>query len=886
MRNIIFLILFGLSLHLAAQNETNHWYFGNKAAMNFTGGIRSILNDSQMDAPYGTASMSDKQGNLLFYTDGATIWNKNHEIMQNGEGLRGDPNHTQPAIIIPRPDSDTDYYVFTTHESNGLQLHTVSFLNNTFGEVSVKNLRLTTHTTQRITAIHHQNGKDFWVISMSKTQPNSDATTFMVFKVNQGGVSIVPVRSDGPELSSNSGQLKITPNGKKLAVTTDQSSFQLYDFNTADGTITLDYDANMAINFSSGYIPSGVAFSQDSKVMYLAVEYYTSFRFAILRADLTKPFVPVDTPPFGLPIFTSDNYLAGSMQVALDGRIYVALSNIDNEATTLGVIDDPTDLTNSDAFRIRQIDLETGRSTRGLPNFIQSYFATRILTDNQCFVDPFTFTAESFTTISNIDWDFGDGNTGNGLTVNHTYAAPGFYTVKATLTINGIEVTVFKAVEAFELPVLNPNQELVECDDDLDGISIFNLFSIRDKISNPDLNVTLSFFNSQSNAIQNVNPITNPENYTNTSPTETIYVRAVNENSCFETEAFTIRSNFAQLDPVPDYFTCEVENGQGTFESAALLSFIRNNTSIPITTDLKLYPSYLEAQTNTNEFGATFNRISSTIYIKGFGQNDECVGITSMNVIVNPLPEIPVQDSYTICFDPSLQAPVVLRLDTSFDSYRWSNANGTIISTSNSLVLDRIGDFSVEVTKTENGITCTNQKSFTVVNPTKAIFGIIDVDTSDETNNTVLVNVIGNSTYQFSLDNVNFVGSGLSHQFSQVTPGIRTVYVKDQNNCEEPISVKISVIGFKSFFSPNGDGINDYWNITGLDSNSFKSVNITIYNRYGTIVGSISDFSSNGWDGTFNGKAQITSTYWYTAILVDNDDEVIKKTGNFSLVRE
>lgn len=150
----------------------------------------------------------------------------------------------------------------------------------------------------------------------------------------------------------------------------------------------------------------------------------------------------------------------------------------------------------------------------------------------------------------------------------------------------------------------------------------------------------------------------------------------------------------------------------------------------------------------------------------------------------------------------------------------------------------------------------------------------------------IQVEVIGNSSYSFSLDNINFFGSGSNHVFSQVTPGIRTIYVKDQNNCEEPISIKVSVIGFKSFFSPNGDGKNEFWNITGLDSNSFKSVNVLIYNRYGTIVGSITDFSSDGWDGTFNGKPQISSTYWYTAVLVDNDDELIKKTGNFSLVRE
>lgn len=888
MRNLILLILLFLGLTTSAQNETNHWYFGNKAAMDFNGGVRTILNDSQMNALYGSASISDKQGNLLFYTNGQTIWNKNHQIMDNGEGLKGDPNNTQTSIIIPRPDNDLEYFVFTTSTTDGIQYSTVSFANgNSLGTVTTKNLRLATNSSERISAVHHENGRDIWVVGMSKVITGSDVNSFLAFKVDPTGVSIIPNISPGPSLTSNEGQLTISPDGKKMALTTGETLFFMYNFNTTDGSIQLDYEAQMAIDLGSGYVPHGVAFSQDSKVMYLSVTYYPFFTYTLLRVDLTQPFVPVNSPGFAVPVYSSNSFEPGSLQIALDGKIYAALQTPNaNNSTQIGAINNPNDLLNTAAFRFESVGLLNGRSTRGLPNFIQSYFAARILTEDQCFVDPFTFTADSFTTISSIEWDFGDGNTGNGLTVNHTYSAPGTYTVKAILTINGARVTVFKSVEAYALPILTPDQELVECDDDFDGISVFNLFSIQSKITDPLLGETLSFFKTQSDADQNINPIPNPQNYTNTNPTETIYVRAINSNGCFDTTSFTIRSNFAQLGSVPDFFSCEVENGNGSFESNSLLSFIRTNTTIPATTQLKLYPTYLDAQTNSNELDPSFLSPSSTIYIKGFGQNDECVGITTMNLVVNPLPEIPLQDEYTICFDPSLQPPVILQLDTSFDTYRWLDSNGEIKSTSNEFTLDKIGEYSVEITKTSNGITCSNTKTFNVVNPPKPNFGIIDVNTDDDTNNTVAVEVIGSSYYSFSLDNINFFGSGSNHLFSQVTPGIRTIYVKDINNCEEPISIKVSVIGFKSFFSPNGDGQNEFWNITGLDVNSFKSVNVLIYNRYGNIVGSITDFTSSGWDGTFNGKPQISSTYWYTAVLVDNDDEVIKKTGNFSLVRE
>ncbi len=888
MRNLILLIFLFIGSAISAQNQTSHWYFGSKAAMNFNAGVRTILNDSQMAAPYGSASISDKQGNLLFYTNGQSIWNKNHQIMNNGEGLKGDPTNTQTSIIIPKPNSDTDYFVFTTSKTDGIQYSTVRISSgNPLGEVISKNIRLTTRSSERITAIHHANGKDFWVVGMVKKNINNEFRTIMAFKVDENIVSLLPVESDGPELPSENGEMKFSPNGKKIAITTGDTIFFMYNFDSNTGDADLDYEANMAINLSEGYVPHGVTFTQDSKVMFVSVQYYPNTQFALLQVDLTKPFDPLNTPAFGAPVLRSNGYQPGSLQVALDGSIYVALNKSNSaDAIEIGVIDNPNEIVDESSFRMRQLSLDTGRSTKGLPNFIQSYFATRIITENQCFVDPFSFTAASFATITNVEWDFGDGSTGSGLNVTHTYSTPGTYTIKAKITINGSDVDVFKVVEAYALPIVRPNQELVECDDDLDGISIFNLFSIQDKISNPNFGLTFGFYKTQTDAEQNRNKITNPENYTNTNPTETIFVRVTNENNCFDIGSFQIRSNFAQLGVVPDYYTCEFENSEGTFDSSTLLNFIRNNLNISPTTELKLHPTYVDAQTNTNEFPSKFRSKSTTVYIKGFGQNDECVGITSMNLTVNPLPEIPLLDEYTICFDPSLQTPVVLELDNTFDTYRWKNSNGVILGTSSKFTLHRTGNYTIEVSKTQNGITCSNTKSFTVVNPPKPSFGAIDVNTENESNNMIQVEVIGNSSYSFSLDNINFFGSGSNHVFSQVTPGIRTIYVKDQNNCEEPISIKVSVIGFKSFFSPNGDGKNEFWNITGLDSNSFKSVNVLIYNRYGTIVGSITDFSSYGWDGTFNGKPQISSTYWYTAVLVDNDDEVIKKTGNFSLVRE
>ncbi|MAD97954.1 MAG: hypothetical protein CMB99_11570 [Flavobacteriaceae bacterium] len=897
MKRVFVLIVISLiCFEVKGQNETLNWYFGNKAALNFDGGIRTVLNDSQMNAPYGTTTISNKQGELMFYSDGESVWNRSHQIMTNGQGLNGNKANTQSSIVIPKPGDENTYYLFTTSTSSGLHYHTIEFnAQNPLGIVTQKNISLTTSTlhrpTEKITAIHHENGRDIWVITMKKLFTDNDVNSFLVYRVSDSGVSLNPVVSGGPDNASEAGQLTISPNGKKLAVATKTRFFYMYDFNTQNGEVSFDYLANTAITIGVTDFVYGVAFSPDSKKMYMSVAYNVGGReeFGILQSDLTVPRI-VDSPPYGDHIFRSRLYEPGNLQISIDGNLYVALAQRSaagpSDFQFLGYIENPEESYVGSTVILNQLDLETGKSIQGLPNFIQSYFATRILTENQCFVDPFAFTAESYTTISNIDWDFGDGNTANGLNVNHTYASPGLYTVRANVTINGSEVSVFKIVEAYALPILNPNEELVECDEDSDGISLFNLTSIEERISINASRETFSYFKTLNDAQQNTNPIANPQAYVNSVPNEEIFVRSVNENGCFQVGSFRVIANFVQIGNIPEYFTCEVENGNGEFNTSAVLDHINANLSIAPGTTLRLYPSLQEAQTNSNEFESVFNQPTSTIYVKGFNADKSCAGITTMQLTVNPLPTINLNDSYEICFDPTVKAPVIASVALGFDSYEWTDSAGNTLSTSNELTLQRIGQFQLTVTKLENGILCSNTKSFEVNNPLKPSFGQILVNTENPANNTVEVNIVGNSSYLYSLDNVNFTGSGLNHLFSQVTPGIRTIYVRDANECEEPIQLDVSVIGFKKFFSPNGDGNNDYWNITGLSANDFKSVDVKIYNRFGNIVGSITDFTSLGWDGTFNGKAQISNSYWYTAIIVDNNDNVIKETGNFSLVRE
>jgi hypothetical protein len=83
-----FLILF-LSINLYSQKESNIWYFGEFAGLDFSNGAPLALTDGQIDTAEGCATISDANGQLLFYTDGKKVWNKNHQVMPNGTGLMG-----------------------------------------------------------------------------------------------------------------------------------------------------------------------------------------------------------------------------------------------------------------------------------------------------------------------------------------------------------------------------------------------------------------------------------------------------------------------------------------------------------------------------------------------------------------------------------------------------------------------------------------------------------------------------------------------------------------------------------------------------------------------------------------------------------------------------
>ena len=894
------LILLFIILNSFSQKETDNWYFGNKAALKFHNyNAPDILQNSALNTPFGSASISNKSGDLLFYTSGAFVYNKNHVKMENGALLASDNEVLQTAIIIPKPNSAHLYYLITLKNSNtpprfgplipaGLYYSVIDMdAESGLGKVITKNILLTALVSEKLTAVHAKDGTSIWVISFGKELiTNSKFDTFYAFKIDENGLDTAPVVSNlSNPVFVNKGALKASPNGEFLLVSNESAS--LIDFNTETGKTGTATFLRIVHGEGMGSISSrpkahGIAFSKDSKYAYVeTIDEGKNIIFQYNTATIAeRKEVHIST--------NGKRY----MQLAKDGNVYLTTAESENiDGNFLSSLTPPKSSNDTLAsFSENSIDLDTGKSRLGLPNFIQSYFRTRIQTERGCLRNNTSFEIDTYAAIAGATWDFGDGNTSTEISPEHVYNSAGLYTVSCTLTLNGRTIYVSKEIEIYtphEFTI--SNTEMIQCGVDASGTNFFNLTAIKDQISESNLISRISFFKSEENAENNSNEINNASAYENTGRSQ-IFVRIYDDKGCYALNSFFIEAVFVQLNDIEDFFTCTISDGTamesiGVFNLNLKKTILRTTLNLNSTDEIRFYPDALSAQLTKDELEVNFTSNATLIWVR-VDTPSGCGGIASFNLTLNRLPKTDnINSSYTICFNPNLKPPVIISADASNTHFQWQDSSGNILSRAKDFTLNSIGDFSLTVYSTENGIECSNNKVFTVKNPELPLFSNILVATEDETNNRIEVAISGNSSYEFSLDNLNFFGNATSYTFSKVTAGLRTLYVRDVNACESPIQQTVSVLGIQDFFTPNGDGKNDFWNIRGLDAQFYRAIQIQIFNRFGKIVGTITDFNSAGWDGTFNGKLQISNSYWYVAKIIDINDKVIKKNGNFSLLR-
>ena len=451
----------------------------------------------------------------------------------------------------------------------------------------------------------------------------------------------------------------------------------------------------------------------------------------------------------------------------------------------------------------------------------------------------------------------------------------GHYQVEVTLgntCISYGEITI----EYSNNPVVS-NTQIIECDPNSDGLTTYNLTEnyVTSAITNNDNNLSVTaYFTNTIDASQNTNAIINPSEFNNTIPGQIVFASVENEFSCSTIVQITLQTSSNIINIAPIEVCDDISNdGIANFDLDYLRSFIA--PLVPVNSSIEFYTSINDIFNNTPPLNSAYENLNRPYSDSIFAEvitNNGCFSIIEVPLVVYDIPELAVDETVFYCLN---EYPTTITLENGAinipvnSNYTYSWDTGEITPT---IDVNAPGEYVVTVTNENN---CSNSRTITVApSNTATIDDIVVVEATP--NNSVTIEVSGEGDYEYSLDLGPYQDS---NHFSNVAAGFRSAYVRDKNGCGVTEQL-ISVLGFPKFFTPNGDGYKDTWQLYGVNSQFNQGTVITVFDRFGKLIKTFTN-NSPGWDGTLNGKSLPTSDYWFVAKFADGKEY----RGHFTLKR-
>lgn len=365
----------------------NIWYFGEGAGIDFNEEEdmdpppRSITSAHAMTAPAGTSTISDQNGQVLFYSNGNSVWNRENQVMPNGSTIGGDSLATQAVIIVPFVDDDTKYYVFTSQQVYGANTYQLKYNvvdmkeDNGRGDVIIKDVVLFTKSTEKIAAF--EAGGGYWVLTHEYGN-----NTFRAYPVAETGVGAPVISSAGRIHTVNdplSGQagMKFSADGMSLATAliegTDDYA-EVFDFDQQTGEVTelrysIDLNGGAGSNSDQVY---DVHFSTGGNKLFATMNNRNGgspgSRILEYRVDSASTEETMLASRAEITQGTAGSVNLGQVQTGPDGQLYVASEG----QAFVGAILANEDTAATSSYNPQQVALTTGVSLLGLPNFVQN----------------------------------------------------------------------------------------------------------------------------------------------------------------------------------------------------------------------------------------------------------------------------------------------------------------------------------------------------------------------------------------------------------------------------------------------------------------------------------------------------------------------------------
>ncbi|MCU0435386.1 MAG: M43 family zinc metalloprotease [Bacteroidia bacterium] len=424
-----------------------HWYFGNYMGLDFSSGTAqqdyaADINQTHISTE-AAFCYSDSSGNLLYYTNGDSIWDRNHQPVATN--LFGTNSQSRTQIIgTPVPGHPNWHYLFHGPASEDypapLYYSILSDSNGTIYPIA-QNLTLPLPAgiptvSEKITLVPHCNGRDFWLLTTGNNFPQANTTlnnSLMIWRISPLGITSPDGNSPLPALYSfGTGQfinaacvMKASPDGKTLAIT---GIFNIYllDFDNSTGLCS----NQRALNVAAIY---GLSFSPDSKTLYYAEssDFYYAYSGRIMAVDLRNN-------PTVLSSFTvaqPQTYLPwiNGVQLGPDSMVYIMRTN---DIHFIGRISNPNNPYSAGyteyAVVFDSLNHPNVGTANGFPNLMDAHPTpgpAYSASTSQVNCNTFSFALNGCLANLSIVWDFGDSQTDTVANPQHSYASAGTYTV-------------------------------------------------------------------------------------------------------------------------------------------------------------------------------------------------------------------------------------------------------------------------------------------------------------------------------------------------------------------------------------------------------------------------------------------------------------------------
>ncbi|MFY0601333.1 MAG: gliding motility-associated C-terminal domain-containing protein [Cyclobacteriaceae bacterium] len=869
---------------------SSQWYFGERAGLDFTNGAPvAIVDENMMSSPEGCASISDINGDLLFYTNGSTVWNKEHDVMMNGTLIGGDSTAAQSALIIPFSDDDTFFYIFTSEEVYGDDAYSLKYSivdikeDTARGAVIKKGVPLVNQSSERVTST----GFDSPIILTHEFGNNN----FRAYSISGNGISEATHSSIGePHLKenelNNSGYMKFSPLASDISVLIpgDSNLVEIFDYNFFNGAIENPRLINLETTSATAQA-YGLEYSSDGQKLYVSIS--DNPVSSILQYDLDSmfsqnPAADIEATRLELTGPTLPDY--GALQMGPDGVIYLAIDNNSNLGSISGSASD------TPGFTETAIDVDadaSGRlSRKGLPNFTQSGgdgAQASASVSVACVGQETSFSGNGLDPNQQVEffnWNFGDGTFSGlmtGADTTHIYTSP--IDTLATLTItnscNDSIIVLTQPIQAFFIP----QEPLVPEDTALCGGTV--TLTIWDQ-DDPDLSFYWSSGDTTRMATFTSVGIVDAAIINNTSGCSSDTVRVfIGDGGNIVDLGEDLQ--FCQNDPFPTLDS----NNQGpdyVWRRDGIIIGDLQTQSVSTSTE----GTFVYSVAVTNEFTG-------------------CTAIDSVEVVILPAPDITqVNTIQPDCGEANGSLSVLFNDGGSYtyeltqDSITYGPFNFDGPGTSPPISDLLSGTYLLNATNNITGCRSTDVMLLEDDAPfeMEAISdngclrsGDIRVVLRNFTGTRVDINVLNSDGESVYLEDNR---SASSIFIQDLDTGVYFVSARQviEPMCLQTDTVRLEAelscfreIAAPNAFSPNGNDMNEEFFV--FPSDFIDTFEIFIYNRWGQIVFNSQDANFR-WDGSFQNQPAPPTTYAYKMIFTSTiEPEIgeIVQYGSITLIR-